>query len=50
MEELRKAHTATGLSLEPKLQQSGMSDKRLSLFGYSTETIQMLLLPMIMNK
>lgn len=50
MEELRKAHIDAALPLTPKMQPSGMSDKRLSLFGYSTETIQMLLLPMIMNK
>lgn len=28
----------------------GFEDKRLSMFGYTTETINMLLLPMIKNK
>lgn len=50
MDELRQAHVAAGLSLIPKFEPSGMNDKRLPLFNYSTETIQMLLLPMINNK
>lgn len=29
---------------------NGLSDKRLSLFGYTLETINMLLTPMIQNK
>jgi glutamate synthase (NADH) len=33
-----------------KPSQSGIFDARLSLYGYSTETIHMLLVPMIQNK
>lgn len=29
---------------------SGLADKRLALFGYTIEAINMLLLPMIQNK
>lgn len=29
---------------------SGLSDKRLGLYGYTIETINMLLVPMITNK
>lgn len=50
MDELRKAHLEAGHPAKPKYESSGLSDKRLSLFGYSTETIYMLLLPMVNNK
>lgn len=50
MEELRKAHLDAGNVLKPKYQPSGLTDKRLQLYGYSSETIHMLLLPMINNK
>ncbi|XP_048520396.1 glutamate synthase [NADH]-like isoform X1 [Dendroctonus ponderosae] len=50
MDELRKAHLEAGCSAKPKYEPSGLSDKRLPLYGYSTETIHILLLPMINNK
>ncbi|XP_050309915.1 uncharacterized protein LOC126745911 [Anthonomus grandis grandis] len=50
MEELRKAHLDAGHPVKPKYEPSGLSDKRLPLYGYSTETIHILLLPMINNK
>ncbi|XP_022899925.2 uncharacterized protein [Onthophagus taurus] len=50
MEELRQAHLTSGNPIKAPYQPSGLDDKRLSLFGYSTEGIQMLLLPMINNK
>lgn len=50
MEELRKVHVDAGRSLKVKYEPSGLGDERLSLFGYSTETIHLLLLPMINNK
>lgn len=50
MDELRKAHLDAGRQLKPKYEPSGLSDKRLPLYGYSTETIHLLLLPMINNK
>ncbi|XP_018319466.1 glutamate synthase [NADH], amyloplastic isoform X2 [Agrilus planipennis] len=50
MEELREAHTKAGYPEKPKYQPSGLADPRLSLYGYTTETIHMLLLPMINNK
>jgi glutamate synthase (NADPH/NADH) len=50
MEELRKAHLEANRPAKPKYEPSGLGDKRLSLYGYSTETIHMLLLPMINNK
>lgn len=50
MDELRKAHLDAGCPAKPKYESSGLSDKRLPLYGYSTETIHILLLPMINNK
>ncbi|RZC34842.1 glutamate synthase 1 [NADH], chloroplastic [Asbolus verrucosus] len=50
MEELRKVHLEAKRPAKPKYEPSGLGDKRLSLYGYSTETIHMLLLPMINNK
>ncbi|XP_044268260.1 glutamate synthase 1 [NADH], chloroplastic isoform X2 [Tribolium madens] len=50
MEELRKAHLEANRPAKPTYEPSGLGDKRLSLYGYSTETIHMLLLPMINNK
>jgi glutamate synthase (NADPH/NADH) len=50
MEELRKAHLEANRPAKPKYEPSGLGDKRLSLYGYSTETVHMLLLPMINNK
>ncbi|CAH0556615.1 unnamed protein product [Brassicogethes aeneus] len=50
MDELRKAHLDAGRAPKPKYEPSGLVDKRLPLYGYSTETIHMLLLPMINNK
>ncbi|KAJ8917498.1 hypothetical protein NQ315_005547 [Exocentrus adspersus] len=50
MEELRKAHLDAGRPARAKYESSGLGDKRLPLYGYSTETIHMLLLPMINNK
>ncbi|EFA03092.1 uncharacterized protein LOC658584 isoform X1 [Tribolium castaneum] len=50
MEELRKAHLEANRPAKPSYEPSGLGDKRLSLYGYSTETIHMLLLPMINNK
>ena len=47
---MRKAHVDAGHSLKPKYQPSGLCDQRLSLFGYTTESIQMILLPMFLNK
>lgn len=50
MEDLRNAHVDAGNVLQAQYSPSGFADKRLSLYGYSTETIYMLLLPMINNK
>lgn len=50
MEELRKAHLEAGGTTKPKYETSGLGDKRLPLYGYSIETVHMLLLPMINNK
>lgn len=50
MEEMRKAHLDSGRALKAKYEPSGLADKRLPLYGYSTETIHMLLLPMVNNK
>ncbi|XP_045471677.1 glutamate synthase [NADH], amyloplastic isoform X2 [Harmonia axyridis] len=50
MDELRKAHLDSGHAAKPKYEPSGLTDKRLPLYGYSTETIHLLLLPMINNK
>uniref|UniRef100_A0A6P7GF34 glutamate synthase (NADH) n=1 Tax=Diabrotica virgifera virgifera TaxID=50390 RepID=A0A6P7GF34_DIAVI len=50
MDELRKAHLDASRTVKPKYETSGLGDKRLPLYGYSTETIHMLLLPMINNK
>lgn len=50
MDELRKAHFDSGHATKPKYEPSGLTDKRLPLYGYSTETIHLLLLPMINNK
>ncbi|KAL1491668.1 hypothetical protein ABEB36_012230 [Hypothenemus hampei] len=50
MEELKKAHLDAGHPAKPKFESSGLTDKRLPLYGYSTETIHLLLLPMINNK
>lgn len=50
MDELRKAHLDAGRTPKPKYETSGLGDKRLPLYGYSTETIHLLLLPMINNK
>ncbi|CAG9813889.1 unnamed protein product [Phaedon cochleariae] len=50
LDELRKAHLDAGRTAKPKYETSGLGDKRLPLYGYSTETIHMLLLPMINNK
>lgn len=50
MEHLRTAHANAGHCLKVKYQPSGMSDLRLPLFGYSIETIHMLLLPMVNDK
>ncbi|KAK9869813.1 hypothetical protein WA026_003542 [Henosepilachna vigintioctopunctata] len=50
MDEFRKAHLERGLSPKPKYERSGLGDKRLPLYGYSTETVHLLLLPMINNK
>lgn len=50
MEDLRKAHAQAGNSLKATFAPSGFADKRLSLYGYTTETVYMLLLPMINNK
>ncbi|KAG5886085.1 hypothetical protein JTB14_031686 [Gonioctena quinquepunctata] len=50
LDELRKAHLDAGRVAKPKYETSGLGDKRLPLYSYSTETIHMLLLPMINNK
>lgn len=50
MDEFRKAHLDANRPAKPKYETSGLADKRLPLYGYSTETIHMLLLPMINNK
>ncbi|XP_017778154.1 PREDICTED: glutamate synthase [NADH], amyloplastic isoform X1 [Nicrophorus vespilloides] len=50
MDDFRKAHLEAGHSLDAEYQPSGLADQRLSLFNYSTETIYMLLLPMIQSK
>lgn len=50
LEELKKAHLGAGRPAKPKYEASGLADKRLPLYGYSTETIHILLLPMINNK
>lgn len=50
MEELRQAHLEASRPNKPKYEPSGLGDKRLSLYGYSTETIHMLLLPMVNTK
>ena len=50
MEELRAAHYEAGRSKTIKYSSSGLADQRLPLFGYSTESIHMLLLPMINDK
>nr|CAH7738975.1 unnamed protein product [Callosobruchus chinensis] len=50
IEELRKAHLDAGNTTKAKYEPSGLADKRLALYGYSTETIHMLLMPMINNK
>ncbi|KAL3282591.1 hypothetical protein HHI36_005767 [Cryptolaemus montrouzieri] len=50
MDELRKAHLDAGRAPKPKYEPSGLTDKRLPLYGYSTETVHLLLLPMINNK
>lgn len=39
-----------GRVIKAKYETSGLGDKRLPLYGYSTETIHMLLMPMINNK
>nr|CAI5835199.1 unnamed protein product [Callosobruchus analis] len=49
LEELRKAHLDAGNTTKAKYEPSGLADKRLALYGYSTETIHMLLMPMINN-
>lgn len=55
MDEIRQASAelngCTELSAyRLSIEQSGMMDPRLQLYGYTTETIHMLLLPMIKNK
>lgn len=50
MDELREAHLKAGHPKTAKYQPSGFGDQRLPLFGYSTEAIHMLLLPMINDK
>lgn len=50
MDELRAAHAQAGHPKTVKYQVSGLGDQRLPLFGYSTETIYMLLLPMVNDK
>lgn len=62
MDDLRKAHNpyasngtisainGNGVSYENGTKCSGLADKRLSLYGYNLETINMLLIPMIQNK
>ncbi|XP_066254056.1 uncharacterized protein [Euwallacea similis] len=50
MEELRKTHLDAGHQAKAKYEASGLGDKRLPLYGYSTETVQMLLLPMVNSK
>lgn len=51
MEEIRQAAGDQNEVIElPLEQQRGMMDPRLQLYGYTTETIHMLLLPMINNK
>lgn len=53
MDEIRQAameqNDCNEVSL-PLDEQRGMMDPRLQLYGYTTETIHMLLLPMIKNK
>lgn len=55
MDEIRAAAAANGTlsngtSAVAKLDGKGILDPRLQLYGYTTETIHMLLLPMIKNK
>ncbi|KAK5646014.1 hypothetical protein RI129_004478 [Pyrocoelia pectoralis] len=50
MDELRAAHYEAGHPKTIKYQSSGLGDQRLPLFGYSTEAVHMLLLPMINDK
>lgn len=50
MEDLRKDHNKALSQDEEKIVAKGFKDERLPLFGYSSETIYMLLLPMINNK
>uniref|UniRef100_A0A1Y1KF33 glutamate synthase (ferredoxin) n=1 Tax=Photinus pyralis TaxID=7054 RepID=A0A1Y1KF33_PHOPY len=50
MDELRAAHSEVGHPKTIKYQASGLADQRLPLFGYSTEAIHLLLLPMINDK
>ncbi|KAL4710409.1 hypothetical protein ACJJTC_008811 [Scirpophaga incertulas] len=48
MEDIHKSvgHTSATLSITP----SGLGDPRLALFGYTIESVHMLLVPMIQNK
>lgn len=50
MDDLRKAHLEAGHPEKATYEPSGLADKRLPLYGYSTETIHMLLLSMVNNK
>lgn len=50
MDDLRKAHLEAGHPPEATYSPSGLSDKRLSMYNYTTETIRMLLLPMLNDK
>lgn len=55
MDEIRQAaldrNHCTDLSgYRPPVEERGMMDPRLQLYAYTTETIHMLLLPMIKNK
>lgn len=54
MEDIHKSvatqTTAVANGSDKHLPISGLSDKRLALYGYTIETINMLLLPMVQNK
>ncbi|XP_059052360.1 uncharacterized protein LOC131846961 [Achroia grisella] len=53
MEDIHKSVSENGTAVQNGSQQtaiSGLSDKRLALFAYTIESINMLLLPMIQNK
>lgn len=51
-DDLLKNGALNGIKLPEELKKytKGLFDPRLSLYGYTTETVQMLLIPMIKNK